>query len=183
VTVLGALGFENAYTLAMRGERAGALGVRTIADLTPLAPRLALGSDLEFLSRPEWAALRNAYGLAFGEEKSFNPTFMNRAIQDGLADVISAFSSDGRLAGDALVTLEDDVRWRLAPPARLPMQPSSTGVCAILLKQKSRQMDVPSVQLEIASGPINKWDLPSGEVTLQSWVADRSLRWSGGARG
>jgi len=107
VTVLGALGFENAYTLAMRGERAGALGLRTIADLTPLAPRLALGSDLEFLSRPEWAALRNAYGLAFGEEKSFNPTFMYRAIQDGLADVISAFSSDGRLAGDALVTLED----------------------------------------------------------------------------
>jgi osmoprotectant transport system permease protein len=68
--VLGALGFENAYTLAMRGERAGALGLRTIADLTPLAPRLALGSDLEFLSRPEWAALRNAYGLAFGQEKS-----------------------------------------------------------------------------------------------------------------
>jgi len=107
VTVLGALGFENAYTLAVRGERAGALGLRTIADLTPLAPRLALGSDLEFLSRPEWAALRNAYGLAFGEEKSFNPTFMYRAIQDGLADVISAFSSDGRLAGDALV---EDVR-------------------------------------------------------------------------
>ncbi len=100
VTVLGALGFENAYALAMRGERAGALGLRTIADLTPLAPRLALGSDLEFLSRPEWAALRNAYGLAFGEEKSFNPTFMYRAIQDGLVDVISAFSSDGRLAGD-----------------------------------------------------------------------------------
>ena len=107
VTVLGALGFENAYTLAMRGERAGALGLRTIADLTPLAPRLALGSDLEFLSRPEWAALRNAYGLAFGEEKSFNPTFMYRALQDGMVDVISAFSSDGRLAGNALVTLED----------------------------------------------------------------------------
>jgi osmoprotectant transport system permease protein len=107
VTVLGALGFENAYTLAMRGERAGALGLHTIADLTPLAPRLALGSDLEFLSRPEWAALKNTYGLAFGQEKSFNPTFMYRALQDGLVDVISAFSSDGRLAGNALVTLED----------------------------------------------------------------------------
>ena len=107
VTVLGALGFENAYALAMRRDRAAALGVRTIADLAPLTPRLTLGSDLEFLSRPEWAALKQAYGLAFGQEKSFNPTFMYRAIEDGQADVISAFSSDGRLAGGTLVVLED----------------------------------------------------------------------------
>jgi osmoprotectant transport system permease protein len=107
VTVLGALGFENAYTLVMRGDRAAAFGVRTIADLTPLAPRLTLGSDLEFLSRPEWAALKRTYGLMFGQEKSFNPTFMYRAIADGQVDVISAFSSDGRLAGGALVVLED----------------------------------------------------------------------------
>jgi osmoprotectant transport system permease protein len=92
----------------MRGDRAAALGVRTIADLTPLAPRLTLGSDLEFLSRPEWAALKRAYGLAFGQEKSFNPTFMYRAIADGQVDVISAFSSDGRLAGGALAVLEDN---------------------------------------------------------------------------
>ena len=98
VTMLGALGFENAYALAMRRDRAAALGVRTIADLAPLTPRLTLGSDLEFLSRPEWAALKRAYGLAFQQEKSFNPTFMYRAIEDGQVDVISAFSSDGRLA-------------------------------------------------------------------------------------
>jgi osmoprotectant transport system permease protein len=107
VTVLGALGFENAYTLAMRRDRAAALGVRTIADLAPQTPRLTLGSDLEFLSRPEWAALKRAYGLAFQQEKSFNPTFMYRAIEDGQVDVISAFSSDGRLAGGTLVVLED----------------------------------------------------------------------------
>ena len=107
VTVLGALGFQNAYALAMRRDRAATLGVRTIADLVPLAPQLTLGSDLEFLSRPEWTALRNAYRLEFGQEKSFNPTFMYRALEDGLVDVISAFSSDGRLAGDRLVVLED----------------------------------------------------------------------------
>src|SRR6516165_771913 len=78
VTVLGALGFENAYALAMRRDRAAALGVRTITDLAPLTPRLTLGSDLEFLSRPEWAALQAAYGLAFQQEKTFNPTVMYR---------------------------------------------------------------------------------------------------------
>jgi osmoprotectant transport system permease protein len=108
VTVLGSLGFENAYGLAMRTDRAAALGIRTISELAPATPRLRLGSDLEFLSRPEWMALREAYHLAFREERSFNPTFMYRAIQDGLVDVISAFTSDGRLAGDRLVVLDDD---------------------------------------------------------------------------
>lgn len=107
VTVLGALGFENAYALAMRRDHAEASGVRTIADLTPRAPRLKLGSDLEFLSRPEWADLRKTYDLAFAEEKSFNPTFMYRAVVDGTVDVISAFSSDGRIVADNLTVLAD----------------------------------------------------------------------------
>ena len=106
VIVLGSLGFENAYALAMRSDRAAALGVRTISELAPQTPRLTLGSDLEFLSRPEWAALRDAYRLAFREERSFNPTFMYRALQDGQVDVISAFSSDGRIAADKLVVLD-----------------------------------------------------------------------------
>ena len=107
VTVLGALGFENAYALAMRPARAAEAKVATIADLAPLTPRLKLGSDLEFLGRPEWAALKQAYGLTFAEEKSFNPTFMYRALADGSVDVISAFSSDGRIAADNLVVLAD----------------------------------------------------------------------------
>jgi osmoprotectant transport system substrate-binding protein/osmoprotectant transport system permease protein len=107
VTVLGSLGFENAYALAMKGDRASALGIRSIADLAPRAPDLVLGSDLEFLSRPEWAALRSAYGLAFKAERSFNPTFMYRALESGEADVISAFSSDGRIAAQKLVVLSD----------------------------------------------------------------------------
>ena len=107
VTVLGALGFENAYALAMRSARATEAKVATIADLAPLTPRLKLGSDLEFLGRPEWATLRQAYRLSFAEEKSYNPTFMYRALADGGVDVISAFSSDGRIAADNLRVLSD----------------------------------------------------------------------------
>jgi osmoprotectant transport system permease protein len=107
VTLLGPLGFENAYALAMKADRAKALGVSTLADLAPVAPRLTLGGDLEFLSRPEWAAIRKAYGLSFEGERSYNPTFMYQALKSGEADVISAFSSDGRIAADHLVTLAD----------------------------------------------------------------------------
>ena len=107
VVVLGPLGFENAYALAMKADQARSLGVASIADLAPRAPQLTIGGDLEFLSRPEWAAIRSAYGLNFRAQKSFNPTFMYRALESGDADVISAFSSDGRIAAERLVVLSD----------------------------------------------------------------------------
>ncbi len=107
VLVLGPLGFENAYALAMRADRAKALGIASIADLAARAGTLTLGSDLEFLSRPEWTALRAAYGLAFHKETAYQPTFMYRALEGGEVDVISAFSSDGRIAADHLTVLAD----------------------------------------------------------------------------
>jgi osmoprotectant transport system permease protein len=113
VTVLGPLGFENAYVLVMRGDRARALAVASLADLAAKAPGLKLGSDLEFLSRPEWTAIRDGYGLSFSRQTSYQPTFMYRALEDSEADVISAFSSDGRIAADHLVILAD-------PKAALP---------------------------------------------------------------
>ncbi|HEX3700280.1 MAG TPA: glycine betaine ABC transporter substrate-binding protein [Phenylobacterium sp.] len=107
VLVLGSLGFENAYAFVMRPDRAAALHIASIADLAREAPRLNLGSDLEFLSRPEWKAVQAAYGLQFRSQRSYQPTFMYRALQGGEADVISAFSSDGRIAADHLVVLSD----------------------------------------------------------------------------
>src|SRR5204863_7439688 len=88
-------------------DRARALGIASIADMAREAPRLTLGSDLEFLSRPEWKAVDAAYNLGFKAERSFQPTFMYRALASGDVDVISAFSSDGRIAADKLVVLTD----------------------------------------------------------------------------
>ncbi|MES2723589.1 MAG: glycine betaine ABC transporter substrate-binding protein [Pseudomonadota bacterium] len=107
VTVLGSLGFENAYAFAMKADRAKALGIVSLADLAREAPKLTLGTDIEFLSRPEWKAVDAAYGFRFKAQRSFQPTFMYRALSGGEADVISAFSSDGRIAADKLVVLTD----------------------------------------------------------------------------
>ncbi|MES2036038.1 MAG: glycine betaine ABC transporter substrate-binding protein, partial [Pseudomonadota bacterium] len=107
VQVLGSLGFENAYAFAMRQDRARALGIVSLADLAAKSPSLAFGSDLEFLSRPEWKAVDAAYGFHFKGQRSYQPTFMYRALGGGEADVISAFSSDGRIAADRLIVLTD----------------------------------------------------------------------------
>src|SRR3546814_7591666 len=86
VRLLGALGFENAYAFAMRGDDARARGIATLDDLARQAPRLTLGSDLEFLERPEWAAVRDAYGLRFAATQRYTPSFMYRALASGRAD-------------------------------------------------------------------------------------------------
>lgn len=108
VAVIGPLGFENAYALAMRGDDARRRGIATVSDLAGTAPSLRLGADLEFLDRPEWAALRDAYRLRFADRRAYAPSFMYRALAGGQADVISAFSSDGRIAADGLAVLADD---------------------------------------------------------------------------
>jgi len=107
VKVLGRLGFENAYVFAMRGDRARELGVTSLTDLVAVAPQLTVGGDPEFFERPEWIAVRDAYGLRFAKSRNFAPTFMYNALQSGEADVISAYTSDGRIAADKLVVLDD----------------------------------------------------------------------------
>ncbi len=107
IRVLGRLGFENAYAFAMRGDRARELGVTSLEDLVPVGPQLTVGGDPEFFERPEWISVRDAYGLRFGETRNFSPTFMYNALRSGEADVISAYTSDGRIAADRLVVLED----------------------------------------------------------------------------
>ncbi|MDP9057633.1 MAG: ABC transporter permease subunit [Pseudomonadota bacterium] len=107
VRVIGPLGFENAYAFAMRGNTARTRGIASLADLARQAPGLRLGSDLEFLRRPEWQAVHAAYGLQFAASRSYSPTFMYHALESGDVDVISAFSSDGRIAADGLTLLPD----------------------------------------------------------------------------
>jgi osmoprotectant transport system permease protein len=107
VKVLGRLGFENAYAFAMRGDKAKELGVASLTDLVGVAPQLTVGGDPEFFERPEWIAVRDAYRLSFGKSRNFAPTFMYNALQSGEADVISAYTSDGRIAADKLVVLAD----------------------------------------------------------------------------
>jgi osmoprotectant transport system permease protein len=108
IVVVGALGFENAYALAMRRERAERLRIRRINDLVLHAPTLSIGGDYEFFGRAEWRAVRETYGLRFAAQRSMDSSLMYQAAAQGNVDVISAFSTDGRIAALDLLILEDD---------------------------------------------------------------------------
>jgi osmoprotectant transport system permease protein len=107
VKMLGALGFENAYALAMKPDRARALHIKTVADLAAHSGTLRIGGDFEIFSRPEWRALVKAYGLSFAAKRQYQPNLMYHALVGGDVDVITAFSSDGRIAQYGLTVLTD----------------------------------------------------------------------------
>lgn len=107
VTLLGELGFENAYALVMPRKRAEALGIRSVADLAVHARSMSIAADYEFFSRPEWTALRTAYGLNFREQRQMQPDFMYAAVASGEVDVIAGYTSDGLIAKYDLATLSD----------------------------------------------------------------------------
>jgi osmoprotectant transport system permease protein len=110
VRLLGALGFENAYCLAMRSDRARELGIASVADLPARGRQLSLGSDYEFLQRPEWKRLQGTYGLSFARTASYDPSFMYSAVAGREVDLITAFSSDGRIDELGLTVLSDPLR-------------------------------------------------------------------------
>jgi osmoprotectant transport system permease protein len=107
VTLLGELGFENAYALVMPRKRAEQLGIRSIADFASHAATMSIAADYEFFSRPEWAGLQKAYGLAFRAQRQMQPDFMYAAVAAGEVDVIAGYTSDGLIAKYDLVVLDD----------------------------------------------------------------------------
>ena len=88
--------------------QADELGLRRLSDLVPSAARLRAAGDYEFWSRSEWTDVRSAYGLDFAEKRVMDPSLLYAAVAGSQVDVITAYSSDGRIAAYDLVTLEDD---------------------------------------------------------------------------
>ena len=125
ILCLGSLGFENAYALGMRREQAESLEVESIADLAAFTREMEIGGDYDFFSRPEWASVRDAYGLNFAELRNLDPSLMYTAVAEKEVDVISAFSTDGRII-DYDLKLLDDPKGVLPPyDAVILISPSS----------------------------------------------------------
>ena len=104
---VGPLGFQNLYALAMRKDRAAELGIETIDDMIPIANTLVAAGDLEFFGRPEWIALRDTYNIDFAEKLTFDTALMYTAVDRGQVDIITAYTSDGRIDAYDLKIIAD----------------------------------------------------------------------------
>lgn len=164
IATLGPLGFENAYALAMDRRRAAALRVRSIADLARHAGTLTLGGDPEVFGRPEWRRVRDTYGLGAIRTRGMDSTFLYGAVRDGEVDVITAYSSDGRIAAFDLVVLADPKqafppydalllmgsRAARAPRLRAALRPLVDAIRDDTMRAANRSVDIDGLSPVIA---------------------------------
>jgi glycine betaine/choline ABC-type transport system substrate-binding protein len=115
LTALPPTPFTNSNAVGMTQTRAQELGIKTISDLQPKASRLTLSGSKECRTRTDCKlGLERMYGLRF---KRFLPTELedrHSVLTEGRADVSIVFSTDGQIAADDLLVLEDD--RKLFPP-------------------------------------------------------------------
>lgn len=97
----------NAFVVTQ--EFAEAEGLSTVSDLQPIAGDLTLGAPPECPDRPFCIpGLKEVYGIEFGDFKSldYGPTIT--ALAGGEIDVGLLYSTDGSIAENDFVALEDD---------------------------------------------------------------------------
>jgi glycine betaine/choline ABC-type transport system substrate-binding protein len=115
LTALPPTPFTNSNAVGMTQAHAAELGVQTISDLKKLARKLSLSGSPECARRLDCKlGLEQVYGLHF---KRFLPTPLpdrHKVLTSGRTDVSIVFSTDGQIAADDLLVLEDDKK--LFPP-------------------------------------------------------------------
>jgi osmoprotectant transport system permease protein len=120
------LGFANTYALAVRESEAQKFSWTKVSDLRSRASQVKAGFTSEFLERGDgYPGLVKQYGFRFGKAVDMEPSLMYQAVRDGQVELVSAFSTDGRISAFNLRLLEDDRHF--FPPYD----------CAIVIRSKT----------------------------------------------
>jgi osmoprotectant transport system permease protein len=107
------LGFNNTYALAMRADKAKALGLKSISDIANLTTEqqsmLRITLSPEFKTRSDgWPTLVQTYNLKVNSGKVLEHGLAYDALARGDADIVDAYSTDAAIARKGLILLEDD---------------------------------------------------------------------------
>jgi osmoprotectant transport system permease protein len=124
------LGFNNSYALAMREERAQALGIRKLSDLGKHSS-LKFGLSQEFIGRADgWPGLKAAYQWSLATPSGLDHGLAYEAVAAGKIDVMDIYTTDAKIERYRLRALEDDRKffprydavllYRLDVPKRFP---------------------------------------------------------------
>ena len=111
MTWVGMYGFNNTFTVAVRGDIAEQYGLEDTSDLAAVAGELTFGGNPDYIEREDgFGALCETYGLEFGDVVDIDIGLKYQALASGDIDVTNAFTTDAQLANPDtdLVTLTDD---------------------------------------------------------------------------
>jgi osmoprotectant transport system permease protein len=109
LTVLDPLGFNNTFTILVRGEDARTLGLGTIDDLQRIDDRWTPGFGYEFLQRDDgYPGLIRTYGLRFASEpRGMDLSLIYRAVADRQIDVTAGDATSALIDAFDLAALQD----------------------------------------------------------------------------
>ena len=112
-TLLSPLGFNNTFAVLVRGSEARVVGLRTVSDVIPHAPRWRAGFGFEFMAREDgYPGLAAAYGLRFAvAPRPMDVSLIYLALSTGQVDLIVGDATAGLIDALDLVALEDDRRY------------------------------------------------------------------------
>jgi osmoprotectant transport system substrate-binding protein len=101
---------NNTNAIAVTQQAAQQYNLRTLSDLAQAAPSIRFAGIPDFEQRPDGlAGLKEVYGgFEFKELTVYDPGLKYKAITDGQADAVIAFSTDGQISAYNLVLMEDD---------------------------------------------------------------------------
>lgn len=115
---LDALGFSNQYVIAMLEEEAERYNIKTLTQFCETFQKdrvIKVGLLPEFVSRPEFSSLKEAYQLDFSKSPLMEKTLAYLTLSKrGQLDAVLAFSTDGLLSRYQMRILEDDLK--VLPP-------------------------------------------------------------------
>lgn len=114
VYMLGKLGFDNTYAIAVPQEIADKYNLKTISDLVPVADQLVFGAESDFFTQEgsmKYGPFTEFYGLHFKDSVSVDVSLKYTAIENGSFDVTEVYATDGLNLKAGLVLLEDDLHF------------------------------------------------------------------------
>ena len=166
---LAPLGFENAYAYAVTRQTAERYDLVSVGDLA--GKGLTLASDPEFFGRSEWTRTRDIYGLDTLRTRGMESTFMYEAVASGEVDVITAYTTDGRIDAYDLVLLEEPAGALPPYDAFILLSPDAAEDRALQAALAPLASAISSQDMRTANGKVDLERQSVMEAAL--WLTDR----------
>jgi len=111
--VAAPLGFDNSFAIVIRGDDARRWNVHTLSESAAIAPQWRAGFGYEFMERPDgYPGLAHTYGLKLAEApRLMELGLLYRALEEKQVDVVAGAATDGVIAAQGFVVLEDDKHY------------------------------------------------------------------------
>jgi len=111
VRLLGKLGLNNTYAIAVPESVAERYQLNCVSDLVPVADQLTFGAEHEFFTQAgsmKYEPFTQFYGLHFKDAAAVDIGLKYSAIESGSFDVTEVYATDGLNRKAKLKVLEDD---------------------------------------------------------------------------